>query len=81
MDVVGVLTGSPDLRNYRVVLKHRIKAEGNEMVTICNRLKILAPDRNAMMTDIVDTEQFLRIIQSVLSPKAEPFKRKAVDGW
>ena len=75
VDVVAVLTDSPDPRNYWKVLKHRLKAEGNETVTNCNQLKFMAPDGKMRLTDIADTKQLLRIIQSVPSPKAEPFKQ------
>ena len=75
VDVVGVLTGSPDPRNYWKVLKHRLKEEGNETVTNCNRLKMLAPDGKMRLTDVADTKQLLRIIQSIPSSKAEPFKQ------
>ena len=75
VDVVGVLTDSPNPRNYWKVLKHRLKEEGNETVTICNRLKMLAPDGKMRLTDIADTKQLLRVIQSIPSPKAEPFKQ------
>ena len=75
VDVVGVLTDSPDPRNYWKVLKHRLKEEGNETVTNCNRLKMLAPDGKMRLTDVADTKQLLRIIQSIPSPKAEPFKQ------
>ena len=75
VDVVGVLTDSPDPRNYWKVLKHRLKEEGNETVTNCNRLKMLAPDGKMRLTDIADTKQLLRVIQSIPSPMAEPFKQ------
>lgn len=75
VDVVGVLTDSPDPRNYWKVLKHRLKEEGNETVTNCNRLKMLAPDGKMRLTDVADTKQLLRIIQSIPSSKAEPFKQ------
>ena len=75
VDVVGVLTDSPDPRNYWKVLKHRLKEEGNETVTNCNRLKLLAQDGKMRMTDVADTKQLLRIVQSIPSPKAEPFKQ------
>ena len=75
VDVVGALTDSPDPRNYWKVLKHRLKEEGNETVTNCNRLKMLAPDGKMRLTDVADTKQLLRIIQSIPSPKAEPFKQ------
>ena len=78
VDVVGVLTDQPDLehaRNYWKVLKHRLKKEGFESVTNCNQLKFQASDGKRYKTDVADTEQLFRIIQSVPSPKAEPFKR------
>ncbi len=77
VDVVGILTGQIDYqgaRNYWKVLKHRLLKEGNETVTDCNRLKMLASDGKMRFTDVADTEQLLRLIQSVPSPKAEPFK-------
>ena len=78
VDVVGILTDQPDLghaRNYWKVLKHRLKKEGFESVTSCNQLKFQASDGKRYKTDVADTEQLFRIIQSVPSPKAEPFKR------
>jgi hypothetical protein len=78
VDVVGILTDQPDLehaRNYWKVLKHRLKKEGFESVTNCNQLKLLASDGKRYKTDVADTEQLFRIIQSIPSPKAEPFKR------
>jgi len=77
VDVVGALTDQPDLahaRNYWKVLKNRLKDEGNETVTNCNQLKMLAADGKQRFTDVADTERVLRIIQSIPSPKAEPFK-------
>lgn len=75
VDVVGVLTDSPNPNNYWKVLKKRLKDEGNESVTICNQLKLKShKDGKRYKTDVVDTEQLLRIIQSIPSPKAEPFK-------
>ena len=75
VDVVGVLTDSPNPNNYWKVLKKRLKAEGNESVTNCNRLKLKSSkDGKRYLTDVADTEQLLRIIQSIPSPKAEPFK-------
>ena len=77
VDVVGVLTEQPDYqaaRNYWKVTKKRLKDEGNEPVTSCNRLKMTASDGKKRLTDVADTEQLLRIIQSIPSPKAEPFK-------
>ena len=74
VDVIGVLTDSPDPRNYWKVLKNRLKKEGNETVTNCNQLKLVAEDGKKRLTDVADTEQLLRLIQSIPSPKAEPFK-------
>ncbi len=74
VDVVSVLTDSKDPTAYWRKLKQRLKAEGNETVTNCHGLKMTAPDGKKRMTDVVDTEQLLRIIQAIPSPKAEPFK-------
>jgi hypothetical protein len=74
VDVIGVLTESPDPRNYWKVLKHRMKKEGNESVTNCNQLKLQSADGKFYKTDVASTEQLLRLIQSIPSPKAEPFK-------
>ena len=77
IDVVFVLTEQKDFqgaRNYWKVLKHRLLKEGNETVTNCNRLKMPAADGKMRMTDVADTEQLFRLIQSVPSKKAEPFK-------
>lgn len=75
IDVVGVLTDSPDPKRYWSVLKSRIKKEsGNEHTTICSTLKMLAPDGKMRLTDVADTEQLFRLIQSIPSPNAEPFK-------
>ncbi|MDX8405779.1 MAG: Bro-N domain-containing protein [Mariprofundus sp.] len=77
IDVVAVLTSQKDhqgARNYWKVLKHRLLKEGNETVTNCNRLKMLAADGKMRITDVADTEVLLRLIQSIPSPKAEPFK-------
>jgi len=75
VDVVGVLTDSHNPNNYWKVLKKRLKDEGNESVTNCNQPKLKSPkDGKAYKTDVADTEQLLRIIQSIPSPKAEPFK-------
>lgn len=74
VDVVGVLTDSLDPNNYWKVLKNRLKKEGNETVTNCNRFKLKAADGKMRLTDVADTEQLFRLIQSVPSPKAEPFK-------
>ena len=73
-DVVAVLTDSPNPQTYWRVLKKRLKDEGNETVTSCNTLKMTAADSKRRLTDVADTEQLLRIIQSIPSPKAEPFK-------
>jgi len=76
VDVVAILTDTPyqQARNYWKVLKHRLSQEGNESVTNCNQLKMRAADGKMYLTDVADTEQLLRLIQSVPSPKAEPFK-------
>lgn len=75
VDVVGVLTDSKDPATYWKVLKNRLKKEGNETVTNCNRLKLLAADGKMRMTDVATAEQMFRLIQSIPSPKAEPFKQ------
>lgn len=78
VDVVGVLTEQPDYdgaRNYWKVLKNRLNKEGSQLVTSCNQLKMKSPkDGKRYSTDVADTEQLLRIIQSIPSKKAEPFK-------
>ncbi|MCL2643407.1 MAG: hypothetical protein FWD52_07880 [Candidatus Bathyarchaeota archaeon] len=78
VDVVSVLTNQPTPRNastYWAVMKNRLKDEGaNELLTNCKQLKMLAEDGKMRLTDVADTEQILRIIQSIPSPKAEPFK-------
>lgn len=74
VDVVAVLTDSPNPQTYWRVMKKRLKDEGNETVTNCNALKITAADGKKRLTDVATTEQLLRIIQSIPSPKAEPFK-------
>ena len=74
VDVVSVLTDSADPAAYWRKLKQRLKAEGNETVTNCHGLKMTAADGKKRLTDVADTEQLLRIIQSIPSPKAEPFK-------
>lgn len=74
IDVVGVLSESVDPQAYWRKLKQRLKEEGNETVTNCHALKMLANDGKMRMTDVADTEQLFRLIQSVPSPKAEPFK-------
>ena len=78
VDVCGVLTDSKDAltaRKYWNKLKQRLKEEGNETVTNCHQLKLRAADGKMRLTDVADTEQLFRIIQSVPSPKAEPFKQ------
>ena len=75
VDVVAVLTESPNPQTYWRVLKKRLKDEGNETVTNCNALKMPAPDGKMRKTDVADTEQLFRLIQSIPSPKAEPFKQ------
>jgi hypothetical protein len=74
VDVISVLTDSPNPQVYWRVLKKRLKDEGNETVTNCNALKMEAPDGKMRLTDVADTEQLFRLIQSIPSPKAEPFK-------
>lgn len=74
IDVVGILTESENPRKYWSVLKTRLKKEGSEVATNCSRLKLLASDGKMRQTDVADTEQLLRLIQSIPSPKAEPFK-------
>jgi len=74
IDVVAVLTESIDPNAYWRKLKQRLKEEGNETVTNCHGLKMLAADGKMRMTDVADTEQLFRLIQSITSPKAEPFK-------
>ena len=75
VDVVGVLTDSVDPTAYWRKLKQRLKAEGNESVTNCHGFKLRAADGKMRLTDVADTEQLFRIIQSIPSPKAEPFKQ------
>lgn len=74
VDVIAVLTDSTNPQTYWRVMKKRLKDEGNETVTNCNALKMTAADGKKRLTDVADTEQLLRIIQSIPSPKAEPFK-------
>ena len=77
VDIISILTDQPThqrARNYWKVLKNRLIKEGNETATNCNRLKLLAEDGKMRMTDVADTEQLFRLIQSIPSPKAEPFK-------
>lgn len=75
VDVVAVLTDSVDSTAYWRKLKQRLKAEGNETVTNCHGLKMQAADGKMRLTDVADTEQLFRLIQSIPSPKAEPFKQ------
>lgn len=74
VDVVGILTDSPNPRKYWSVLKTRLKKEGSELTTNCSQLKMRAADGKKYLTDAADTEQLFRLIQSIPSPKAEPFK-------
>ena len=74
VDVVAVLSDSPNPQTYWRVMKKRLKDEGNETVTNCNALKLRAADGKQRMTDVANTEQLLRLIQSIPSRKAEPFK-------
>jgi hypothetical protein len=74
IDVIAVLTESVNPNAYWRKLKQRLKEEGNETVTNCHGLKMLAPDGKMRLTDVADTEQLFRLIQSIPSPKAEPFK-------
>jgi len=75
VDVVAVLTDSADAAAYWRKLKQRLKTEGNETVTNCHGLKMQAADGKMRLTDVADTEQLLRLVQSISSPKAEPFKQ------
>ena len=74
VDVLQILTESTDIAAYWRKLKQRLKAEGNETVTNLHGLKMLAADGKMRLTDVADTEQLFRLIQSIPSPKAEPFK-------
>ena len=74
VDVIAVLTESIDPSAYWRKLKQRLKEEGNETVTNCHGLKMIAPDGKMRISDVADTEQLFRLIQSIPSPKAEPFK-------
>lgn len=78
VDIVGILTDQPSTdraRNYWKVLKNRLVKEGNETVTNCNQLKLEAEDGKMRLTDVGNAEQVFRLIQSIPSPKAEPFKQ------
>jgi hypothetical protein len=74
VDVVAILTDSPNPRKYWSVLKTRLKAEGSQLATNCSQLKMQSADGKFYKTDVADTEQLFRLIQSIPSPKAEPFK-------
>lgn len=74
VDLIGVLTDSPNPRKYWSVLKTRLKAEGSQLTTNCSQLKMQAADGKFYLTDVSNTEQLFRLIQSIPSPKAEPFK-------
>ena len=74
VDTVAILTDSPNPRKYWSVLKTRLKKEGSELTTNCSQLKMRAADGKNYLTDVADTEQLFRLIQSIPSPKAEPFK-------
>jgi hypothetical protein len=78
VDIVGILTEQPTVdraRNYWKVLKNRLKKEGNESVTNCNQLKLQSDDGKFYKTDVGNVEDIFRLIQSIPSPKAEPFKQ------
>ena len=74
VDVISILTDSPNPRKYWSVLKTRLKRDGSELTTNCSQLKMQAADGKKYLTDVANTEQLFRLIQSVPSPKAEPFK-------
>ncbi len=74
VDVVDVLTDSPNSRKYWSVLKNRLKKEGSELTTNCSQLKMPSADGKRYLTDVASTQQLFRLIQSIPSPKAEPFK-------
>lgn len=74
VDVVAILTDSPNARKYWSVLKTRLKVEGSQLATNCSQLKMQSADGKYYKTDVADTEQLFRLIQSIPSPKAEPFK-------
>jgi DNA-damage-inducible protein D len=81
VDIVSIASGSADGRNYRKVLKNRLKKEWSEVVTNCNQLKILASDGKYYATDVADVETILRLIQSIPSPNAEPLKLRLAKVW
>lgn len=74
VDTIAILTDSPNPRKYWSVLKTRLKKEGSELATNCSQLKMRSSDNKMYLTDVADTEQLFRLIQSIPSPKAEPFK-------
>ena len=74
VDIVGVWSESKDPRNYWKVLKNRLTKEWSELVTNCNQLKLVASDWKKYLTDVADVETILRLVQSIPSPNAEPFK-------
>ena len=74
VDVVAILSESSNANNYWKVLKHRLSKEGSQLVTVCNQLKMQSSDGKFYKTDVADTEQLFRLIQTIPSPKAEPFK-------
>ena len=74
VDTIAVLTDTPNARKYWSVLKTRLKKEGSELTTNCSQLKMQSADGKYYKTDVADTEQLFRLIQSIPSPKAEPFK-------
>ena len=74
VDVIAVLTNSANPNNYWKVLKHRLSKEGSQLFTNCNQLKMQSADGKFYKTDVADTEQLFKLIQSIPSPKAEPFK-------
>lgn len=74
VDIVSILTESPNPRKYWSVLKTRLKKEGSQLTTNCSQLKLKSSDGKFYKTDVADTEQLFRLIQSIPSPKAEPFK-------
>lgn len=74
VDIIGILTDSPNPRKYWSVLKTRLKQEGSQLTTKCSQLKMKSADGKFYKTDVADTEQLLRLVQSIPSPKAEPFK-------
>ena len=74
VDIVGILSESKNPNNYWKVLKNRLRKEGSRLVTSCNQLKMQSSDGKYYKTDVLDTEGVLRLVQSIPSPKAEPFK-------